>query len=167
MDARTGEIALCAMAMIDDIKTLGGKVMALDLGDKRIGVAISDATRTIASPHSVINRRSRVEDVERYIRLIDEQNITLIVVGLPVPLSGIEGQHTTWVRDYAANLSQYTDVPVIFWDESLTTREAEAALRAQGRRGKQIKQRVDAVAAALILQSYLDAQRGELPDDYA
>jgi putative holliday junction resolvase len=145
----------------------GGKAMALDLGDKRIGVAISDATQTIATPHSVINRRSRVEDVERYTRLINEQAIEIIVVGLPIPLNGVEGQRASWVRDYAAYLSHHVDVPVVLWDESLTTKEAEAALRAQGRRGKQIKEQVDAVAAALILQSFLDAQRGESPDDRA
>jgi putative holliday junction resolvase len=165
MDAETGEVAWRNMAITGDIKTYGGKAMALDLGDKRIGVAISDTTQTIATPHSVINRRSRVEDVERYTRLINEQAIEIIVVGLPIPLSGIEGQRAAWVRDYAAYLNHHVDVPVVLWDESLTTKEAEAALRAQGRRGKQIKERVDAVAAALILQSYLNAQRGESPDD--
>jgi putative Holliday junction resolvase len=69
------------------------------------------------------------------------------------------------VRDYAADLGRAIDVPIVFWDESLSTVEAEAALRAQGRRGKKLKERVDAVAATLILQAYLDAQRGDDPYD--
>lgn len=141
-----------------------GKVMALDLGEKRIGIALSDETRLIATPHSVINRRSRAEDIERYNRLIAEQHVALLVVGLPVPLSGVEGQRAAWVRDYTANLVQALGIPVVLWDESLTTVEAEAALRAQGQHRKKMKQQVDAVAAALILQSYLDAQRGGDPD---
>jgi putative Holliday junction resolvase len=140
-------------------KTLG-RVVALDLGEKRIGVALSDPTRTIAAAHAVLSRKSRAEDFARYARIIAEQRVTLLVVGLPVTLGGEEGERAAWVRDYAADLGRHVGVPVVFWDESLTTVEAEAALRAQGRRGKRLKERVDAVAAALILQSYLDAQPG-------
>jgi putative Holliday junction resolvase len=85
----------------------------------------------------------------------------LLVIGLPLTLGGEEGQKAAWVRDYAADLGRHIDVPIVFWDESLTTVEAEASLRAQGRRGRKLKARVDAVAAALILQSYLDAQSGD------
>ncbi len=70
------------------------------------------------------------------------------------------------MRDYAAELAARLAVPVALWDESLSTVEAEAALRAQGRRGRKLRQRVDAVAATIILQSYLDAQRGVTPDDF-
>lgn len=136
-----------------------GRVMALDLGEKRIGVAISDTTRTIASPHSVVKRTSRAEDYAHYARLIVAHDVTLLVIGLPITLGGQEGQRAAWVRDYAAGLAVHVAAPIIFWDESLTTIEATAALHAQGRRGKRVKERVDAVAAALILQSYLDAQR--------
>lgn len=142
-----------------------GRVMALDLGEKRIGVALSDTTRTIAAAHSVIARKSRAEDAARYAHLIAEHHIALLVVGLPITLSGTEGQRAAWVRDYAADLERQLGVPIVFWDESLTTMEAEAALRAQGRRGRKLKERVDAVAAAVILQSYLDAQRGAAYDD--
>lgn len=142
-----------------------GKVMALDLGEKRIGVAISDATRTIASPHSMINRKSRSEDIARYVNLIDQNGVGLIVIGLPIPLHGVEGQRAAWVRDYGEQLARSIDIPVVFWDESLTTVAAESALRAQGKHGKKLKDQVDAVAAALILQAYLDAQRGETADD--
>lgn len=142
-----------------------GRIMALDLGEKRIGIALSDQTRTIAAAHGVLNRRSRAEDVAYYAQLIAERDVRLLVVGLPITLGGHEGQRAAWVRDYAAELAERLPVPVVFWDESLTTVEAQAALRAQGRRGKKLRERVDAVAAALILQSYLDAQRGATPCD--
>lgn len=137
-----------------------GRVMALDLGEKRIGIAISDPTRTIASPFSVLNRRSRADDYAHYARVAAEQQINLLVIGLPITLGGDEGQRAAWVRDYAADLGRRIDIPIVFWDESLTTVAATAALHAQGRRGRKARERVDAVAAALILQSFLDAQPG-------
>jgi putative Holliday junction resolvase len=137
-----------------------GKIMALDLGEKRIGVALSDDTCTIASSHTVLARKSRQEDFQRYAAIIAEHNVSLLVMGLPIPLSGVEGQRAAWVRDYSEELRGHIDVPLVFWDESLSTKQAEASLRARGKRGKKIKERVDAVAAAFILQDYLDAHRG-------
>ena len=131
--------------------------MALDLGEKRIGVAISDETRIIARAYDVLSRKSRREDFQRFDKIIVEQKATLLVMGLPVPLSGVEGQRAAWVRDYTAELAQYIDIPIEFWDESFSTKQAEASLRARGKRGKKVKERVDAVAAAFILQGYLDA----------
>lgn len=142
-----------------------GRVAALDLGEKRIGVALSDTTRTIASPHSVIRRSSRSEDFDRYATLFEAHDIRLVVIGLPITLGGQEGQRAAWVRDYTEELGRHIDIPVEFWDESLTTVAATNALHAQGRRGRKVKDRVDAVAATLILQSYLDAHRGDLSDD--
>lgn len=137
--------------------TVKGRVMAIDLGEKRIGVAVSDPTRTVASAHSVLKRKSRRQDFERIGRLIQQEEVTLLVMGLPIPLGGVEGQRAAWVRDYTADLKQHVSVPVEFWDESLSTKQAEASLRARGKRGKQIKERIDAVAAAFILQDYLNA----------
>lgn len=135
--------------------------MALDLGEKRIGVAISDATRLIAGSYGVVKRKSREEDFARYAQIIADEDVKLLVVGLPVPLSGQEGQRAAWVRDYVEELRPQLGVPIVFWDESLTTKQAEASLRARGKRGRKLKERVDAVAAAFILQSYLDAHREE------
>jgi len=131
--------------------------MALDLGEKRIGVAVCDATRTIAKAYGVLGRKSRQEDFQRYADIIIQEEVTLLVMGLPVPLSGVEGQRAAWVRDYTAELARYIDVPIEFWDESFSTKQAQASLRARGKRGKKVKERVDAVAAAFILQNYLDA----------
>ena len=134
-----------------------GKIMALDLGEKRIGVAISDATRTIAKAYTVLSRKSRKEDYQRYAKIITDEKVTLLVMGLPVPLSGVEGQRAAWVRNYTAELARYIETPIEYWDESFSTKQAEASLRARGKRGKQVKQRVDEVAAAFILQDYMDA----------
>jgi putative Holliday junction resolvase len=138
---------------------LKGRVMAIDLGEKRIGIAISDPLRLVAKGHSVIKRKSRREDFERYQNVIEEQKITLVVMGLPIPLSGIEGDKAAWVRDYTADLQTHLSIPIVLWDEALSTKKAEASLRERGKRLKQIKERVDAVAAAFILQDYLEANR--------
>lgn len=134
-----------------------GKVLAIDLGEKRIGLAISDETRTIATGYDVMPRRSRKEDFQRYAEIIAAEGITLIVMGLPITLGGEEGQRATWVRNYSVDLSQNISVPLEYWDERFSTKQAEASLHARGKRGRKARERVDAVAAAFILQDYLDA----------
>ena len=140
--------------------TSSGKIMALDLGSVRVGVAVSDETRLIAQSYGVIKRKSREEDFARYGRIIEEQEITLLVIGLPTKADGSDSDTAVWIRDYAADLQQHIDIPIEFWDESYSTVKAEESLRQRGKRGKKARQRVDAVAAAFILQSYLDAQAG-------
>jgi putative Holliday junction resolvase len=144
---------------MSDEFTIKGRVMALDLGEKRIGVAVSDELRLVAKSYAVVKRQSRREDFARYQQIIAEQKITLLVIGLPITLGGEEGEKAAWVRDYADDLRGLITIPITFWDESLTTVEAEASLRERGIRGKKAKDRVDAVAAAFILQNYLDARR--------
>ena len=139
--------------------SIKGQALALDLGEKRIGVAVSDPTRTIAKSLTIINRKSRKEDYERIARLITEQQANLLVVGLPIPLSGVEGEKAAWVRNYTAELQQHITIPVKFWDEAMTTVQAYDSMRQRGKRAKQAKGRIDAVAAAFILQSYLDGHR--------
>ncbi|WP_420631835.1 Holliday junction resolvase RuvX [Candidatus Leptofilum sp.] len=136
-----------------------GRVMALDLGSKRIGVAISDPTRTIAKSYGVVKRKSREEDFARYQQILAEQQVTLLLVGLPTTSEGEDSDTAVWIRNYIAEFSQQCAVPVEFWDESFTTVQAEESLRLRGKRGKKARQQVDAVAAAFILQSYLDAHR--------
>ena len=137
---------------------LKGRALALDLGEKRIGVAVSDATRTIAKSLMEMRRKSRREDFERIALILAEQKANLLVVGLPVPLSGEEGEKAAWVRDYTADLQQHIDVELVLWDEAMTTVQAYESMRQRGKRAKEAKDWVDAVAAAFILQSYLDAQ---------
>lgn len=130
--------------------------MALDLGEKRIGVAVSDETALIARSYTVFKRSSRSADFEQIGRLIDQEDISLLIIGLPIPLSGEEGAKAAWVRDYGAELAQQLEIEVEFWDESLSTVAAENSLRERGIHGKKRRSQVDAVAAAFILQSYLD-----------
>ncbi|MFQ5398447.1 MAG: Holliday junction resolvase RuvX [Anaerolineae bacterium] len=136
-----------------------GRVMALDLGEKRIGVALSDEMRIAVKPLLVLKRKSRKEDFERIGRLLTEHQVTLLVMGLPVTLSGREGTKAAWVRDYTAALGEHVSVPIEFWDESFSTIRAEAGLRARGVGTRRRRQQIDAAAAAVILQEYLDAQR--------
>lgn len=136
-----------------------GRVMALDLGSVRIGVAISDPTRTIAQSYGVVKRKSRAEDFARYQQILAEQRVTLLLVGLPTTSEGGDSETAVWIRDYIAEFSQQCPVPIQFWDESYTTVQAEDSLRQRGKRGQKARQQVDAVAAAFILQSYLDAHR--------
>jgi putative Holliday junction resolvase len=136
-----------------------GRVMALDLGEKRIGVAVSDETRLLARSYGVVRRKSRRQDFAAYARIIEEQQVGLLVVGLPLMLDGSEGEKARWVRDYAAELERSLEIPLVLWDEALSTVEAEASLRARGVKGKKKRAQVDAVAAAFILQSYLESLR--------
>lgn len=141
-----------------------GQILALDLGDKRIGVAVSDQTNQIARSLQVIKRGSRQDDFQKILTVVSELNIRLIVVGLPVLSSGKEGSRAAWARDYAADLAKQIGLDVVLWDESLSTVDAEASMRTRGILGKRRRQRVDAVAAAFILQSYLDAIYHERDD---
>ncbi|UCG25092.1 MAG: Holliday junction resolvase RuvX [Chloroflexota bacterium] len=136
-----------------------GRILALDLGEKRIGVAVSDETRTIARSVAVVNRQARRADFRRINELVEQHKVSLLVVGLPLLASGEEGDKAAWVRDYASDLQRNLGLDLKFWDESFTTVKAEASLRERGIRGRRRRQRVDAVAAAFILQSYLDALR--------
>ena len=137
---------------------LPGPILSIDLGEKRIGLAISDAGRMIARSYGVIQRKSRREDFARYQQVINEQKATLVVMGLPLQDDGTDSSTTAWVRDYTAALAQNITVPIVFWDESYTSQDAAASLSERGISAKKQKGRLDAVAAAFILQSYLDAQ---------
>lgn len=135
------------------------KYLAVDLGEKRIGLALSDTLKMIAEPVDVFERTSRKADFAYIGQLVAAQNVSLIVMGLPVTLGGEEGRMAAWARSYGEELGQTLNLPVEFWDESLTSMQAERSLREQGLSSKQMKGRVDAVAAALLLQNYLEAQR--------
>lgn len=132
------------------------RYLSLDPGDRRIGVAISDASGMIARPLEVFTRTSRECD-QRHIReLIAQHKVESLVVGLPLNMDGSEGHQAAWVRDYTTALQATLEIPVLYWDERLTTREAEDIARSGGR--SVAKDWIDAMAAAVILQSFLDAQ---------
>ena len=134
-----------------------GRVMALDVGGKRIGVAVSDETGLIATPVRYVTRGHR--DRAELRRIAIEFEICRLVVGLPTGLSGREGPQAADVRAYANPLATALGLPLEYWDERLTTAIAERSLIASGARRDQRRKQVDAVAAAVILQGYLDAAR--------
>lgn len=130
------------------------RALALDLGERRIGVAISDALGMVARPLEIFSRTSRKADFAHIGALVATHQAGAVVVGLPLNMDGSEGRQAAWVRDYSAALAETLTVPVHLWDERLTSEEAEEILRAQGK--STAKGTIDAVAAAVILQSYLD-----------
>lgn len=133
------------------------RLMALDVGEVRIGVAVSDPTGTLATPHTVIRRRSKAEDFAAVARLVAELEVERVVVGLPLTLSGEMGPQARRVTRYARALARALEVPVELYDERYSTVTADELLVQSGR-----KRRVpiDAAAAAVILQDYLESQRG-------
>lgn len=140
------------------------KLMGLDLGDRRIGVAVSDAMGFIATPLEVIDRTSKAQDFRRIASLIREQQATGLVVGHPLSADGSAGQQARRIERYVAALAEALqvdglDLPIIFWDERLSTQRAEEAMLLPGRPTRQRSGRIDAVAAAIILQDYLDDQQ--------
>jgi len=140
------------------------RLLALDVGDRRVGVAVSDASGLIATPLTVIVRRSKVEDFARILRLVREQEIEGLVVGLPLNDDGSLNPQARRIARYAAALeaalrAEGLELPLILWDERMSTWRAEEALVEAGRTARDRRKRMDAAAAAVILQDYLDDQR--------
>lgn len=133
-----------------------GRVLGIDHGDVRIGVALSDPTAFLASSLCVID--STNAGLDQILALIAEHEVEKIVVGLPRNMNGSYGSATEKVRTFIEKLKARTTVPIFEWDERLSTVSAHHALREAGLNGKRRKGLVDKVAAQIILQNYLDAQ---------
>jgi putative Holliday junction resolvase len=134
------------------------RALGLDLGTVRIGVATSDPGRVIASPYAVITRgKDHAADHAAIAAAVAESDASIVVVGLPRAMSGKETAAARTVRAEAEELRAVLDVPLVFWDERLSTVTAQRSLIAGGVRRQQRKGSVDKVAAAVILQSWLDA----------
>ncbi len=130
--------------------------MGLDLGDKRIGVALTDPLGFTAQPFRVLGSRGMAQDIQAIGELISEYQVAQVVVGLPLNMDGTDSTRTGKVREIAGKLALRLSIPVMLADERLTTRQALQALREGGAGRKARKKNVDRVAAALILQSALD-----------
>jgi putative Holliday junction resolvase len=133
-----------------------GRVLGLDLGDARIGVAISDDDRRMAVPLGTI-RTGAPADVRAIAGLVREHGVTLVVVGHPLLLSGVAGERAHHAERFAAALHGLLEIPVELHDERLSTAEADRALRTAGASGRERRRAVDRSAATVILQSWLDA----------
>ena len=136
------------------------RILGLDVGERRVGVAISDPTGSVARPAQTLVRSSREEDFAAIAAIVVEHNVELVVVGLPLSRDGTQGPQARRVARYAEALAARLPVRVVSWDERFTTVAAEGIVRES--RGKKERRRtrttgeVDAIAAAVILQSYLD-----------
>lgn len=136
-----------------------GRILGVDFGERRIGVALSDPTATVASPLSVVERVGPRKDANAIGRLVEREGVVTVVVGLPRTLDGDERRSAEEARAFADRIRRrLPGLPVHLWDERLTTAQAEREMIADGARRSRRRQRVDAVAATLILQSWLDAR---------
>jgi putative Holliday junction resolvase len=137
-------------------------VLGVDAGERRVGVALSDELRLLASPVTVLDRRRGLAPVlDALTDLARREGATQLVIGLPLNADGSEGPQARRAHDFARVAARVIGLPVQMWDERLSTREAEDIVRAQGRNLRRVRARreLDAIAAATILQDYLDAQR--------
>lgn len=131
------------------------RIMGIDYGDARTGVAISDLLCSIVGSATVIPSRNPEKAIADIVRLADENQVGEIVVGLPKNMDGTEGSRAQLCRAFADRLHEATGLPVVMWDERRTTVEAHNILSAHNYHGKKRKDTVDAVAASLILEGYL------------
>jgi putative Holliday junction resolvase len=134
----------------------GERIAGLDLGTKTIGIAISDVLQQVASPRVTIKRRKFTQDAAELLALCKQEAVRLIVIGLPVNMDGTAGRRVQATRAFARNLAQLTDLPIVFWDERLSSAAVERMLvEADASRARRAEL-VDKLAAAYILQGALD-----------
>jgi putative Holliday junction resolvase len=137
-----------------------GRVLGIDYGTKRVGLALSDTTQKLATPLMVCERQDAVESIGS---IMAENDVESIVVGMPTSLSGEEGIAAQNAKKFVDELKQQLAVPVMVEDERFTTVIAERAMIGAGERRKNRRNKIDSVAAAIILQGYLDRQMSQQP----
>ena len=131
------------------------RIMAIDYGDARTGIAMSDLLCSIVGSTTVIHNRNQDKVLEQILQLVKENQVTQLVMGLPKNMDGTEGVRAGLCRDFAQRIEHASGLPVAMWDERRTTVEAHNILSAHNYHGKKRKNTVDAVAASLILEGYL------------
>jgi putative Holliday junction resolvase len=149
-------------ADLKDLAATAGRLMALDLGRKTIGLALSDTRHTIATPLETIKRTKFTADATRLRALIAAHGVGGLVIGLPVAMDGSEGPRCQSVRQFAASLLETIDIPIVFWDERLSTAAVTRGMIEADLTRKRRAALVDRAAAAYILQGFLD-YLGNLP----
>lgn len=140
-----------------DGRRMSGRVLALDLGKRRVGVAISDPLGITAQGLPTLERRTIREDIAALAELARSREVSLFLIGRPLHMSGAESRQAAWVDDFARRLEAASGIPVEFRDERLTTVEAQRVLRSSGIGIEKRAQAVDRLAAVILLQSWLDA----------
>lgn len=137
------------------------RLLALDVGDERIGVAISDESATLARPLEVLERVSGPASFLRIADIVSRQGVVRIIVGLPLLEDGSRGKQVASTEAYVRGLAKHVEVPILMWDERYTTHEARELMGEAGQSRRKVTAPVDAVAAAVILQDYISQQTEE------
>lgn len=136
------------------------RVLALDVGKRRIGLAISDELGITAQGLPTLERTTNREDLAHLAQLAQDRGISLFLIGDPLHMSGDQSRQAQYIRDFAARLSEKTGVPTKFWDERLTTVQAQRVLRESGISIEKRARAIDKLAAVILLESYLDSLPG-------
>jgi putative Holliday junction resolvase len=134
------------------------KLLGLDVGDRRVGIAFGDTDLRLATPVDVITRATPEQDARALAVFAQKYDIAQLVVGLPRNMDGTQGAQANAVVVYAEKIARALDLPLLFWDERLTTIEAAQRMLPQAGRKKKARRALDAIAAALILQDFMDSQ---------
>ena len=134
------------------------RIMALDIGEKRVGIAICDPEEHVASPVCVLPAQEVHANARSFRMQIEDWEPELLLCGLPYTLAGEEGPQAQRIREFAADVSKATDIPVEFADERLSSSQAKRSLREKGLSEKAMRGKVDMIAASLFLQAWLDAR---------
>lgn len=146
-----------AVKNLKDCLNKNQRLLGLDVGTKTIGLALSDTRLTIASPHSTIRRKKFTTDAEQLLSIVDEHDVGGLVIGLPLNMDGSEGRKCQSVRQFQKNMAEKTDIPMVFWDERLSTVAVTRTLLEADTSRERRKQVVDKMAASFILQGALDS----------
>jgi putative Holliday junction resolvase len=136
-----------------------GRILALDVGRKRIGLAVSDELGITAQGIDTLQRTRIRDDLAALKDIAETWNVRLLLIGRPLHMSGSESRQSEYTREFAERLEQHLGLPLVYWDERLTSAEAERMLRDAGASLDQKKRSVDRLAAVLLLESYLESQR--------
>jgi putative Holliday junction resolvase len=141
------------------------KYICLDIGDRRVGVACGDAEVRIATPLQVLTRASIEQDAQTIGELARKYDAAQLIVGLPRNMDGTQGAQAQAAMAYAEKIARGLNLPLTLWDERLSTLEATKRTQETGARGKKSRRALDAIAAAVILQEFLDSQAGTATED--
>ena len=143
--------------MTDQKNTWKGRILALDLGKKRIGLALSDPLGITAQGLPTLQRTNIRQDLSAIAHIILERGVTLLLMGNPLHMSGDAGRQAAYVHEFAERLAGHTGVPLKYWDERLTTVEAHRVLRSSGIGIEKRARAIDKLSAVILLESYLDS----------
>jgi putative holliday junction resolvase len=136
-----------------------GRVLALDVGKRRIGLAISDPLGITAQGLPTLERTTVREDVAKLVELTTDRSVALFLIGEPLHMSGDKSRQAQYIRDFGERLTEKTGVPVQFWDERLTTVQAQRVLKESGISIEKRARAIDRLAAVILLESYLDSRQ--------